>query len=310
MKRVVPTQPRVMAGCRKAPAPAVVSSVVLALVTLGVAASPAVGQPVAAKKLGKRAAPTKGAPPKRSARSPRPHRPAIKFNRWQEDWSVLANPALRTEPLDDLKYIPFGTGHPEDYASLGLSLRERFEDASLAPFGIGKGGTNGYLLQRLEVHLDLHPDENWQIFTQLQDDREFGKKVITPVDEEELGLEQGFVTYSRRIGANEFKIRAGRQEMAFDLQRFVAVRDGPNVRQAFDALWLDWERGVWRVITSGATRSRIGIFGHSTTTRVAISNMAGYGWSAGMLDRESCPLTSPAMSSTTRTISMRRAMSG
>jgi hypothetical protein len=40
----------------------------------------------------------------------------------------------------------------------------------------------------------------------------------------------------------------GRQEMAFDLQRFVSVRDGPNVRQAYDAVWLDWEQREWRVI--------------------------------------------------------------
>ncbi len=32
-------------------------------------------------------------------------RPAILNNRWQEDWSALADPALRTEPLDSLKYI-------------------------------------------------------------------------------------------------------------------------------------------------------------------------------------------------------------
>ncbi len=37
--------------------------------------------------------------------------------------------------------------------------------------------------------------------------------------------------------------------MGFDLQRFVGVRDGPNVRQSFDAVWADWERSAWRVIT-------------------------------------------------------------
>jgi hypothetical protein len=36
--------------------------------------------------------------------------------------------------------------------------------------------------------------------------------------------------------------------MAFDLQRFVSVRDGPNVRQAYDAAWLDWEQRAWRFI--------------------------------------------------------------
>jgi hypothetical protein len=37
--------------------------------------------------------------------------------------------------------------------------------------------------------------------------------------------------------------------MGFDLQRFVGVRDGPNVRQSFDAVWADWEMSPWRLIT-------------------------------------------------------------
>jgi len=36
--------------------------------------------------------------------------------------------------------------------------------------------------------------------------------------------------------------------MAFDLQRFVSVRDGPNVRQATTPAWLDWEQREWRFI--------------------------------------------------------------
>ena len=44
------------------------------------------------------------------------------------------------------------------------------------------------------------------------------------------------------------KAKIGRQEIGFDLQRFISSRDGPNVRQAFDAVWLDWEHGAWRLI--------------------------------------------------------------
>src|SRR5260370_4431043 len=36
--------------------------------------------------------------------------------------------------------------------------------------------------------------------------------------------------------------------MGFDLQSFVGVRDGPNVRQSFDAVGADWERSPWRLI--------------------------------------------------------------
>ncbi len=46
-----------------------------------------------------------------------PHRPAIKTNRWQEDWSVLSDPALRTQPLDSLKYLPLSSANPFTYLS-------------------------------------------------------------------------------------------------------------------------------------------------------------------------------------------------
>ena len=176
-------------------------------------------------------------------------RPAIEFNRWQEDWSLLADPALRTEPLDSLKYIPLAPADPRSYVSFGADLRERFESNDAPSFGIGHQSATSYLLERLELSADIHPDANWQIFTQLQDDRAFWKSRLTPVDQDQLDLEQAFITYKTPFLGGELKVRAGRQEMAFDLQRFVAVRDGPNVRQAFDAFWADWERGHWRVIS-------------------------------------------------------------
>src|SRR5258708_35965431 len=91
--------------------------------------------------------------------NPATERPGIGLNRWQEDWSVLADPALRTEPLDDLKYIPLSSGDPNSYASLGVNLRERVESTQKGPFGIGPFGignprTDTYLIQRLELHAD------------------------------------------------------------------------------------------------------------------------------------------------------------
>ena len=180
---------------------------------------------------------------------PAPQRPVIGLNRWQEDWSVLADPALRRQPLDGLKYISLSSDDPDSYASLGVNLRERVESTRDAPFGIGDSRTDTYLLQRLELHADVYPDAHWQIFAQLEDDRAFGKDLITPVDKDPLDLEQAFVTYRNELGGGELKVRVGRQQMGFDLQRFVGVRDGPNVRQSFDAVWADWENPLWRVIS-------------------------------------------------------------
>ena len=178
-----------------------------------------------------------------------PERPTIKLNRWQEDWSVLADPRLRTEPLDSLKYIPLNRNDPKSYLSLGFTLRERFETNDAPSFGVGNNHNDSYLLQRFQFHMDVHPDKHWQAFVEFEDVRAFWKKTITPVDENLLDLRQAFVAYTGELGEGEIKVRIGRQQMAFDLQRFVSVRDGPNVQQAYDAAWADWELAPWRFIT-------------------------------------------------------------
>ena len=174
-------------------------------------------------------------------------RPAIAFNRWQEDWSVLADPALRTEPLDDLKYIPLGAD-PKTYLSLGLNLRERYEQSDANGFGTRNTPAANYVISRLETHADLHLGPQVQLFAQFESAFAPGKERLAPVDENRLDLEQAFAAYAVPVADGTVKLRLGRQEMGFDLQRFVAVRDGPNVRQAFDAAWADYETGPWRLI--------------------------------------------------------------
>ncbi len=98
------------------------------------------------------------------------------------------------------------------------------------------------------MHADVRPNAHWQLFVQLQDDRASGKDIVTPVDSNPLDFEQAFIAYTGGLAGGELKVRAGRQQMAFDLQRFIGVRDGPNVRQSFDAVWADWEKSAWRFI--------------------------------------------------------------
>jgi hypothetical protein len=64
-----------------------------------------------------------------------------------------------------------------------------------------------------------------------------------------LDLEQAFIAHVGGLGDGVLKLRVGRQEFGFDQQRFVSMRDGPNVRQAYDALWADYEIGDWRIIS-------------------------------------------------------------
>lgn len=177
-----------------------------------------------------------------------PARPVLKANRWQEDWSVLQDPALRTAPLDSLKYLSLSDANPFTYLSLGATLRERFEMNDAPGFGIQGVARDAYLIQRFQVHADLHLNENWRVFTQLEDDRAFDKTSLGGADQDRADLRLAFLEYIRPLAAGTLKARVGRQDFAFDLQRFISSRDGPNVRQSFDALWADWETSQWRFI--------------------------------------------------------------
>lgn len=182
------------------------------------------------------------------ADAPIAKRPAIQANRWEEDWSVLADPRLRTEPFDALKYIPLWVSDPKSYVSLGGVLRERFETNNAPAFGTGKTASDSYLIQRLQVYADIHFNANWRAFVELEDDRAFDKAIVSSADQDRADLRLAFLEYVDTFAGGTLKARAGRQDFAFDLQRFVSSRDGPNVRQSFDALWADWETGAWRFI--------------------------------------------------------------
>lgn len=177
-----------------------------------------------------------------------PTRPTINFYRWQEDWSVLADPRVPREPGDALKYISLSKTDPKRYLSFGVTVRERVVSTDPGLFGVDGGRRANYLLHRLEVHADAHLTANTRLFVQLENALAPGLAQPGPVDANRLDLRLAFLGTQAEWNGGLFKLRVGRQEMAFDLQRFVSVRDGPNVRQAYDAIWADYERNGWRIM--------------------------------------------------------------
>jgi hypothetical protein len=184
-----------------------------------------------------------------TASTAQPTRPTILPNRWEEDWSVLADPRVPREPFDNLKYIPLSPDDPKTYLSLGADSRQRFEANDVANFGIGPNRNNDYLISRTDWYADLHVADQVQVFTQFESDYAPWKTMLTPADQDVLDLEQAFVTVTEPVGAGTARVRLGRQQMNFDFQRFISDRDGPNVRQSFDAAWGEYENGPWKFIT-------------------------------------------------------------
>ena len=150
---------------------------------------------------------------------------------WTRDYSFLADPVKRTDRWDALRYIPLGG---TSYLSLSGEARLRYEDFTRNPqLGLSGLPKDDYLLERLLLGADLHLGSHFRAFAQLGDHQVDGKMgVISPSDASGVDLQQGFVEALWQGGS----VRVGRQEIVLGSQRFFALRDGPNIRQSFDAV--------------------------------------------------------------------------
>ena len=164
-----------------------------------------------------------------------PAHPEFKLSRQDEDWSVLRDPAWRTELFDGVKFIPLNRAG-SSWLTLGGEARERYEYFENANWGSGPQDNNGYFLHRFMLHADAQAGENFRFFAQfksgLESDRDGGPR---PVDRDDFDVHQLFADVRLPLAdTGSLTIRLGRQELAFGSQRLVSVRESPNVRQSFD----------------------------------------------------------------------------
>src|SRR5580658_7437868 len=106
--------------------------------------------------------PTSPGPP------PDPDRPALIPLPQLENWSFLKDPSKRTDFFDPIKYIPIGEG--DSFLSFGLEYRIEYERYTAYEFDMGPQDQNGYMLQRLLPHVDLHLTRHFRVYTEFQFD--------------------------------------------------------------------------------------------------------------------------------------------
>jgi hypothetical protein len=166
--------------------------------------------------------------------------------RYDEDYRFLQDPSRRQDPLDPLKYIELGPGGW--YLTLGGEVRERYEYFHNSQWGAGPQDDGGYLLQRYMLHADVHASEHVRIFLQVKSAIESGRNGgPRPTDEDRLDAHQGFIDFENSWGDDlSLTGRVGRQELQYGTARIVSAREGPNVRQSFDAVKLIARTGAWR----------------------------------------------------------------
>lgn len=96
---------------------------------------------------------------------------------------------------------------------------------------------DGFLLTRYLGHIDFRAGQHFRTFAELQSSISSGQvQSPSPVDENTLDLHQAYLEYIGLMKTNKkLTVRFGRQELSYGSQRLVAVREGPNNRQSFDA---------------------------------------------------------------------------
>jgi hypothetical protein len=84
-----------------------------------------------------------------------------------------------------------------------------------------------------------------------------------PIDEDRLWVEQAFAEFELPTSSSaKIALRLGRQEFQFGSGRFVDVREGPNVRRAFDGFSSILDVGGWHAtaLLTQPVLNRPGVF--------------------------------------------------
>lgn len=169
--------------------------------------------------------------------------PSFKLIRSDESYAYLADKPRAG--LDDLRYIPLG---PDAYLSLGGEARLRVESFDAPRFGVAGAQADVYGLGRALFSADLHLGSRVRIYGQLGLHRDFDKKEAPAVsDRDGLDAQVAFLDVTPDAD-RRWRLRLGRQEIALNpTQRFVSVRESPNIRQSFDGARVTRQAGDLRL---------------------------------------------------------------
>jgi Alginate export len=160
-------------------------------------------------------------------------------------------------------------GAPGPSVATGGEVRQQYERFANEDWGAEAPDRDGYWLQRYMWHVDARMSSHLRLFVELKSGIERGRAGgPRPPDEDRLDLHQGFVDVT--LGSVTWRL--GRQELAFGSQRLVSAREGPNVRQTFDAGSMIIVKSPWRMHGFGGryVRTNPGVFDDASDTGRAL----------------------------------------
>lgn len=157
---------------------------------------------------------------------------SFKLMRYDEDYSVLKD-SVGTF-YNRFKFLPL-SADKKNYLSFGGEARLEyvaFDNEDWGRLGIGH---NNFLLQRYDLHTDLHLGERIRVFAQIRSALQGGRKNGSrPIDKDAMNIQNLFVDVEAwKKDDKSIKLRAGKQEMDYGSGRLISVREGPNARLYF-----------------------------------------------------------------------------
>lgn len=189
--------------------------------------------------------------------------PTLTSERYDEDWSSLADPQARAAHWTGaFKYIPLGD---DAHLITGAEVRARYE-ANTDPLS-GGVADNDYLWLRAMPYADLHAGPV----------RAFVEPIAAyaigvhggpgPTDATGIDMLQAFADIDLHAGSTKVTLRAGRQQIALGTERLVGTRYGPNVPLAYDGARMIVHAGHWRgtAFWVRPVESRLGNFNDRTS---------------------------------------------
>ncbi len=157
--------------------------------------------------------------------------------RYNENYLYLKNDS--TNWYSNMKFLPVKK-NSNAYFSFGGDVRYQYFYYKNEAWGDVPQDNDGQVMTRYLAHVDYHMSDVFRVFFQLQSSMANGKDSgNSPVDENQLDLHQLFIDVNLPFHqSDKITLRIGRQEFLYGSQRLVSVREGPNNRQAFDAIKL------------------------------------------------------------------------
>ena len=128
---------------------------------------------------------------------------------------------------ETLKYSPISDS---SFISFGGSIRSQFEYFDNENFEANT--SEGWLLNRLMFHTKFQISDDLYFFCELLGAYVNSKENPSPIDRDEVTVNQLFVEYSK----NNYVLRVGRVNPTLGSNRIVSLREGRNTRRYFDGL--------------------------------------------------------------------------